>query len=539
MAGGKETPRQKLINLMYLVLLALLALQVSSAIMEKFLFLENSLKSAKDGAVGRNVKVMQNIEGAVAERGNRADEKKIVDEAASIRKQTNDILVYIDTLKSQLVRQTGGYDDHGQYVGAKLETEVEVLMCGPEGQKNGKGYELKKKLDQYYVDLMKIVPENIKDKFHPLALDAKDDPLFKDKADQKGKDYVELNFAQTPMCAVMAVMADKQNQVATYEALILAELAKKVGSSDYKAGKIFPKVAAKSQIVAAGLDYEADMFITAEITGVIPTMKFRGSPIKVENNIGKIKFKASASTYDKEGNSESTWQGSITVKKPTGGDTTYTVTEKYIVAKPVIDVKSSAVSALYKDCANELNIQVPALGSSYKPAFSVTNATSRPGAEKGSITVVPSSLNTVKISVSSDGAAIGFKEFGVKPVPPPAVMAMAGSREANLRTGEKANTPSITIKIKPESGFESALPKEARYEITDGKVQLIRGRRPAPGSERKLNPNGVVRVQDLNPQVGDVLYIEIIKLNRINTANNKIEVPLGLQSSIVRIPLGE
>ena len=43
MAGGKETPRQKMVGLMYLVLLALLALQVGAEIMVKFLQLNNSL----------------------------------------------------------------------------------------------------------------------------------------------------------------------------------------------------------------------------------------------------------------------------------------------------------------------------------------------------------------------------------------------------------------------------------------------------------------------------------------------------------------
>jgi len=55
MAGGKESPRQKLIGLMYLVLLALLALQVSSAIMEKFRFLDDSLQYANSEAEENNI----------------------------------------------------------------------------------------------------------------------------------------------------------------------------------------------------------------------------------------------------------------------------------------------------------------------------------------------------------------------------------------------------------------------------------------------------------------------------------------------------
>ena len=48
MAGGKETPRQKMIGMMYLVLTALLALQVNSAILLKFKFIDDSLLGVND-----------------------------------------------------------------------------------------------------------------------------------------------------------------------------------------------------------------------------------------------------------------------------------------------------------------------------------------------------------------------------------------------------------------------------------------------------------------------------------------------------------
>ena len=65
MAGGKETPRQKLIGLMYLVLLALLALQVSSAILQKFQFLNASLELAISNANTANDGKISGIEKAV------------------------------------------------------------------------------------------------------------------------------------------------------------------------------------------------------------------------------------------------------------------------------------------------------------------------------------------------------------------------------------------------------------------------------------------------------------------------------------------
>ena len=65
MAGGKETPRQKLIGLMYLVLLALLALQVSSAILQKFSFLNSSLELATKNSNSANDAKLSAIQAAV------------------------------------------------------------------------------------------------------------------------------------------------------------------------------------------------------------------------------------------------------------------------------------------------------------------------------------------------------------------------------------------------------------------------------------------------------------------------------------------
>ena len=76
--------------------------------------------------------------------------------------------------------------------------------------------------------------------------------------------------------------------------------------------------------------------------------------------------------------------------KPTGdGDTTFTVKGEYIVAKPVIDVKSASVSALYYNFGNDLNIQVPALGANYKPSFKASGADFINGKDKGAIIVIP------------------------------------------------------------------------------------------------------------------------------------------------------
>jgi len=146
MAGGKETPRQRLIGLMYLVLLALLAIQVSDSIMEKFFFLEQSLNNAKKDAVSRNQNQLSSIQKKAGARGT-DDAKKQAATAAEVRKETEAMLSYIETIKTDLVTKTGGVDEGhgGLYTGAKEEGLVEETMIG--ASNNGKGYELKAKLE--------------------------------------------------------------------------------------------------------------------------------------------------------------------------------------------------------------------------------------------------------------------------------------------------------------------------------------------------------------------------------------------------------
>ena len=95
MAGGKETPRQKLINLMYLVLLAMLALQVSSAIVQKFQFLNSSLEKAVSEAEIRNIETVGNIKSTVENGKNVAADLKILQQAEAVRKNTSEALTNI------------------------------------------------------------------------------------------------------------------------------------------------------------------------------------------------------------------------------------------------------------------------------------------------------------------------------------------------------------------------------------------------------------------------------------------------------------
>ncbi len=542
MAGGKETPRQKMIGMMYLVLTALLALQVSSAIIQKFKFLDDSLQTAVTSATKTNTDLDGRIKKAVKDNGGKAEDLAVLKKAEEIRKETTSIIDYINVLRKRLVDETGGpeKDESGLvigYIGAKEEEKVTEIMVGPEGSKKGEGYALKKKLNDFAQKASTLVgPKTLP--YRPLALDGAEDPMFMKDKDQKKKDFAELSFGHTPMVAALAVLSTKEAELLKLESLALEDLASQVGASNLSFDQVFAMSRANSSVVAAGTNYEAEMFIAASSSALTPTFKQDGRdiPTAVANGgmkVGQVKFKVSAGNYDKEGNAKKTWKGSITIKNK-GKDTVFTMEVPYTVARPVIQVQSASVQALYKNCGNELNVQVPALGSSYAPSFTASGATVVKGSQKGIVTLIPNAA-AVKLNVSSGGTAIGSQDFKVRLIPRPEIQVLSNGKPVDEKTGMAAPGPrSLTVIAKPDESFQAFLPKDARYAVTQWMAVLVRGKRPV-STQNFTSGTGNLAAFAAQAQPGDRIMIEVKQVKRTNFLNQQEVVNLG--TPIKNVPL--
>src|SRR6478736_3027318 len=105
MAGGKETPRQKMIGMMYLVLTALLALQVSSAVLEKFAIINVTLEELKAETNTKNATVAANIK-AEGEKKTSPKVKTAVANATAVRALTAETLAKLEDLKTRMIQKT-------------------------------------------------------------------------------------------------------------------------------------------------------------------------------------------------------------------------------------------------------------------------------------------------------------------------------------------------------------------------------------------------------------------------------------------------
>ncbi|AQG77958.1 gliding motility protein GldM [Spirosoma montaniterrae] len=520
MAGVKETPRQKMIGMMYLVLTALLALQVTSAILEKFVLLNNSLEQSTVSANRVNQSTVDNIRATVEKSGNRATDLVIVKQADEVRKQTADVIAQIDGLKQRIIEQAGGgLDETGNIRNLSEEEKVAQIMIA--GGRRGEAYKLKKTLDDYLQGLTKYSPA----KYNTLAADGKEDPISSRSPEQRQKDFAELNFAQTPVPAALAVLTQRQTDIRRIEGEVLNVLASKVGAQDVKFDKILAMLSMESKVVVAGTKFKGQMFLAASSSGIQPRMSLNGAPVRMQDGTGIVEFTAQGGAYDKTGLARRVLTGSISYQTAAGMKTVPLQAE-YFVAKPSYQIETGTMPPLYLGCANKLSIQSPQLGALWSPSFSADGASVVSSGEKGKITIVPNSAQ-VSLNISNGGSLLGTERFRVNRVPRPTLeYFVGGTKVGDPRGVPVGQARSVRVQAVADESFRNYSPDDANFRVTGITVILARGTRKV--GQVNLGPGGgSLGSLAAEIQPGDRIAITVDGVQRRNFQGNISDVPMG------------
>ena len=524
MAGsGKQSPRDRMVGMMYLVLTAMLALQVKNTVLDKFIDIDESLQMSMSESRKDNQKVLNGMKTSIEKRGNKAEDIKVLENAKTVIKETNEVITLIEQFRTEMIEAAGGYDEDGNYLKADEEDAVATLALGAASSKDGRAYALEQKLNEYVAKIAAINPSlDIK----KIALEAAEIQRYSEMDGQSNKDFAQLNFEETPMVAALAVLSDLQNKVARVENRALATLSEKVGAKDLIFDEIVAVVAPESRFVTAGTPYKAKIYVAAHSSTAEPEMSASRGRISVgEGGAGDLEFTASAGDYDERGYAKGFWTGSVKISTPKG-DTTLQIREEYTIVKPNIKIAAAAPRALYRNCGNDLDIQVPELGVNYNPTFDVSGATIQTSGQRGKVKIVPTGRE-VSITVKNNGAKIGTEKFRVKSVPKPTIELRTGGRPLDIRNGGMMPR-SIQVKAVPDRDFAEFLPNDARYRATKVKVTLARGTKRV---KEMTSGATTINISALaaEARVGDRLVIEIEKVERLNYRGNRENVKMGLQ----------
>jgi len=428
MGHGKETPRQKMIGMMYLVLLALLAMNVSAEILNAFVLVDNSLKKSEASTLEKNNAVLSDF--VKAYELNPKGVKEWKDKADITSTAANELIAEITELQKLVVATADGsseeyekgnedFPEGGTAAISKKDTKDEGTMIMIE---QGKGEELQNKVEALRAKLIGMVPAE-SGVARSIAEILDTEPTKNTEGDMIP--WAQMNFSEMPLVATITMLTKLKSDVRNAESDMLKYLKAQIGVDEIKFNKIEAVVNAPTASILQGEKYSARVFIAASDSTLTPTVEVNGKPLAIENGQG---------VYEVTGSSpgEQTWKGVIKMLNKNTGDTLkYPFESTYNVAVPSVSISPTKMNVFYIGVDNP--VDVVAAGVLAKDiSVSVSNGgTIRPSG-KGYIVKVKK-MGKVKVSVTANGKSLGSKEFRCKMVPDP--IATIGKDKKNWRGG--------------------------------------------------------------------------------------------------------
>lgn len=408
MAGGRQTPRQRMINILYLVLLGLIALNVPENLLDSFKKIGDSLSTST-----RNVEagIKQNYTAFDKHlKDEPAKAKPIYDRAKAASALADKLYNDVEELKKQLIDQTGGVSAQtGDYAGRDNMEASERLMI-----KNHKGEELQKEIIETKEKLMALLDEKDKPSVK-LSLDATPPAPAPGKPQ---KDWDEANFgANIPVAAVMTTFVKIQSDARNDEAQVVKKLMSKFDQAVVNLDKFEAVAVAPTSYVVVGQPYKAQVFLTASDSHQIPDVSVGGSKLPVVD--GKGVYTGNTSSEGMK-----TWEGTITVKQTDGQTKTYkTGTQTYQVAKPSAVVSPDKMNVLYMGVQNPLSVSAPGIPVD-KLHVSISGGGGSLSGSKGHYEARVTSIGEAMVNISAElekgkTVNLGSTKFRVKRIPDP------------------------------------------------------------------------------------------------------------------------
>jgi len=429
-----ETPRQKMINMMYLVLTALLALNVAAETLNAFKIVDLSLVKTFESYTQKNVSVMSDFDWQV-EKGQKPEMAKIYREKAnSVHSSAEAIVSLITEIKTELAKHM---DSEKLAPGEVLPPEYpyivtkdnDTLILRRQDDLNaspfimierGRGEELKNKIIDYKKQLSSIIQN---DSTLRNRLDASffetiekildvSDPERKDKTTD-AKTWVQATFDRTPLIASITMLSKIQNDVRFAESLVLNIIYSAIKGDSFFEAKVVPK---STYVIAESQNFEAEIFLTALTNVPKAEVYINGSSTPILMDGSKALYKTSTSKPGKY-----TYTGEIRYRNPEGLLASAPFKGEYEVAAPTSTISPSKMNVLYRDIDNPIEISVPGLSNSQIRAVIDNGSITQNGNEW---LAKPTSLNNntrinVYAKIDNKEVLMGFKAFRVKDIPPP------------------------------------------------------------------------------------------------------------------------
>jgi gliding motility-associated protein GldM len=379
-----KEPRQKMINIMYLVLTALLALNVSKQIVEAFVVVDQGLQNTNKNFYVQNQSIYAKFAKALDR--DRLKTKPFYDQAEIVQRMSDQMVKDIQDLKILLVKKVDNKvfdqaDTMLDHVDAKEDftTPTGILIGEREDGTTGEAAKLKQKYNDYRKKMLGLLNVTVNGKQVVKPSDSTSvniglltPPTYSASEGEK-LNWQLYNFGERPLVSDIVVLTKMQNDVRNAEASMVQFFYGKIDESSFKVTDFMAKVIPNSSYVLLNDSFKADIFPSAYIATQQPVIEIDsldGKHVEPQN----VKVNASgigryAIRTDREG--PTVFSGVIQMKDPTGVLKKYPFRSSYIVAKAAVVISPTKMNVFYAGVDNPVEISVPGVSDNdIRPALS-------------------------------------------------------------------------------------------------------------------------------------------------------------------------
>lgn len=400
-----------MIGMMYLVLTALLALNVSAEILLAFSMIDRSIRTTTDNFQNKNELVYSQFEGALAENPIKVKPWKLKADEVKLKSQA--LFDLIQEYKLKIVTTADGPEGDPTAIVKKDDTNIggQIMIL------EGGGLAVKKGIEDYRNFLVELYPDTVSAE----TTDAIKSILSTDEVTNKTGDLVPWEnayFEGIPIAGVIALMSKMQSDIRNAEAQILAYLYGQIDAGTWKFNQIEAIVKSSSGYILQGQTFEAEIFIAASDTTKAPKVVLSsGTELEVEG--GKAKYTATGSSIGMQ-----TVSGDILVESPATGEILkFPFKSEYQVGAPSVAVSPTKMNVFYVGVPNPVDVTASGVGAEDLMVSMTGGTITKTGSGTYSVEVKAAN-STATISVSAkmpDGStkSLGSKVFRTKAVPDP------------------------------------------------------------------------------------------------------------------------
>lgn len=414
---------------MYVVLMAMLALNVSTEVLEGFSVVEESLHRSTENSSAENVALYGDFEAQM--KSNPQKVKVWFEKATAVKQMSDSLFDFVQHLKEAIVKEADGEDGDVMNIIRKddLEAANQIMLSPASGQ----GEKLFNAINSFRERILTMVTEKRQKEMIASNLTT----TLPKNAKTMGKNWQEYMFEDMPVAAVVTMLTKLQSDIRYAEGEVLHTLVANVDMKDIRVNKLSAFVIPNSQTVVRGDKFSAKIVMAAIDTTQVPQIFIGGREVKLRDN-----------TYEfiagRTGDFNLT--GYMTVKNGSGETIRRDFNQKYTVVDPSATVSADLMNVLYAGFNNPISISIPGVPLN-KVSATMTGGTLQPvGA--GRYIARPSAVGkdvTINVLSLQTGSPkqMGQYTFHVRKLPDPTPYILVGDNR--FRTGglQKASLMSV------------------------------------------------------------------------------------------------